>query len=84
MQPKLLRGSEILREPWTGEVVGKLHVYEISQTQLADKMNLNRSFLNQVLCGCKKLVNAEERCNTAISELIKERGLETHAENKAR
>lgn len=58
---------------WTGEVVGKLHVHGISAKQLADKLGYNSKYLSSVLNGHKSPIKAEEKCKTALEELIKEK-----------
>lgn len=72
-----------MREAWTGDIVAQLHIYGFTQSDLANKMRTNRSYINQVLNGVKKPANAEARCRAAMSELIKERGIEESAKNTA-
>lgn len=61
-------------ENWIAEVVGKMHVNKIKQTELAEKMGIRRDYLNKILNGFDKPANAEERIMKALDELIAERG----------
>jgi hypothetical protein len=67
--------KEVSRLPaeWTGDVVGKLHVNNISAKELANKLGYNSKYLSAVLNGHKTPIGAERRCKTALDELIKER-----------
>lgn len=58
-------------EKWTAEAVGKMHVYGISQAELAEKLGVGRTYLNKIL-NCKEApANAKERVIGALDELIK-------------
>ena len=48
-----------MKEPWTGNVVGRLHVYGISQTELARRCDYAPQYLSQILNG-KKEFSTEE------------------------
>lgn len=57
-------------EKWIADVVGKMHIYGISQTELANQMGVRREHLNKILNGKDKPKNAEVRISTALNELI--------------
>ena len=48
-----------MNEPWTANVVGRLHRYGISQTELARKCDYAPQYLSQILNG-KKIFSTEE------------------------
>jgi transcriptional regulator with XRE-family HTH domain len=48
-----------MNEPWTANVVGRLHRYGISQTELARKCDYAPQYLSQILNG-KKEFSSEE------------------------
>lgn len=60
-------------EKWISGVVGKMHVYKITQTELANKIGIRRDYLNKILGGIEKPANAKERIVAALDELIKEK-----------
>lgn len=70
-----------MREAWTGEVVAKLHVNEITQKELAEKMGVSRHYTNRLLTGAQVTRGAEEMCRKAVDEIIAERRAAEDAEN---
>lgn len=60
-------------EKWIEAVVGKMHANRITQTETAVKLGVSREYLNRVLNGKEKPLNAKERITAAVDELIKER-----------
>ena len=55
---------------WTGELVGKMHINDISIQNLADKTSLNPKYVGMILNGKKTPPGAEERLNKAVDEII--------------
>lgn len=53
-----------MNEPWTANVVGRLHRYGISQTELARKCDYAPQYLSQILNGKKKFKTEESKINT--------------------
>ena len=60
-------------EKWTGEIVGKMHVYGISANDLAEKIGIHPKYLSKVLNGQRNPKDAKSYCRKAIDELIKEK-----------
>lgn len=58
---------------WTGKLVGKMHIHQITVTDLAAKLGISREFVSRVINGSRDLANAQERFNAALDELIKEK-----------
>lgn len=58
---------------WTGEVVGAMHTNGIRAKELAKKLNYNEKYLSTILNGHRNPPGAEEKCKSALEELIKER-----------
>ncbi len=58
---------------WIADVVGKMHVHKITQTELANKLGIRREQLNRILNSSGTPANAEERILKALDELIKEK-----------
>ena len=67
-----------MNEPWTANVVGRLHRYGISQTELARKCDYAPQYLSQILNGKKEFSTYESKAKVkriifdALSALEKE------------
>lgn len=55
---------------WTADIIGKMHLHNISRKQLADKLGLHHKYVIMVLNGKKNPANAEQRFNKAVDEII--------------
>ena len=58
---------------WTGDIVGKMHIYRISAIELARKLGYNPKYLSAVLNGRRIPKNAQQRFADALDELIAEK-----------
>lgn len=58
---------------WTADVVGKMHQYRITRSQLASKLGVVPDYVTMVLNGRRNPKNAEGRFRAALDELIKEK-----------
>lgn len=54
---------------WTGEIVGKMHLLEISQVQLADALGYTPEYVCAVLNGKRNPKDAEARFRAAVDAL---------------
>ena len=62
-----------MKERWTGEVVGTMHMHSITVGELAKRMGISRQRLSVIL-NCKdKPKDAEFRVWKALLELVEER-----------
>ncbi len=59
--------------PWTGEIVGKMHMYGITAIHLAEKLGINPKYLSAVLNGKREPAGAQQRFEGALDELLAER-----------
>lgn len=58
-------------EKWIAEVVGKMHIHKISQSDLADCYGCSREFINRILNGAiAPPKEAKERIEQSIDRLI--------------
>ena len=55
---------------WTADLVGQMHQYKITKSQLADHMGVTREYVSMVLNGHREPAGAETRFRTAVGELI--------------
>ena len=60
-------------EKWTGDIVKRLHLNRLTQSDLAAKLGVSREHVCLVLNGARKPKDAQQRFTEALDELIKER-----------
>ena len=59
---------------WTADLVGKMHLYNVSAIQLAKEVGWNPKYLSVVLNGHKTPAGAEKKLNDALDRLIEKEG----------
>ena len=64
---------------WTGNLVGQMHNYKITFSQLAEKLHVTNRYVSMVLNGHREPAGAEERFCKAVEEIIAARNVD-HAE----
>lgn len=57
-------------EQWIADVVGKMHINKITQTQLAEELGVTNDYVWMILNGKKTPINAETRIRVAVEKLI--------------
>lgn len=58
---------------WTGRIIGKMHIHQVSQMELAEQLGMTPEYVGKVLNGKRESPNAKERFNAALDEIIKNR-----------
>lgn len=59
---------------WAADLIGDMFRNDVSQTELAEKIGVSRSYLNLVFSGKKKTpAGAPERYRKAFEEILAER-----------
>lgn len=58
---------------WTGELIGKMHIYGITSIELAKKVNYNPKYLSSVLNGKRSPEGAKNKLFKALEELLVEK-----------
>lgn len=64
---------------WIADLVGQMHKYKITMTQLANHMGLSREYVSMVLNGHREPAGAEAKFRAAVDEIIS-----THLKNNAK
>lgn len=64
-----------MKEAWTGDLVGRMHTYEVTQDDLAKEIGVSKAYISMILNGQKNPPNAKERLNDAFEEIAKRRKL---------
>ena len=60
-------------EKWTGQLIGRMHNYNVTYDDLSKKMRLSKGYISQVLNCTRKPPNAQLRFENAVNEIIIER-----------
>lgn len=58
---------------WTGDLVGKMHLYGITAKQLAAETGWHEKHLSAVMNGRRDPKNAEQKLTAALARLIAKR-----------
>lgn len=62
-----------MRAPWTGDVVGKMHISEITNDDLSKEMGCTKAYVSMILNGLRNPPNAQERVEKALERCIAQR-----------
>lgn len=60
-------------DTWIAEVVGKMHINRITQTDIAKKTDYTNDYVSMILLGKKNSPAAKEKICKAVDEIIEER-----------
>lgn len=60
-------------EKWTGDIVKKMHLYDIKQSEIAEKIGCSREIVCKTLRGKHSMSNGKERFTSAINAIIADR-----------
>ena len=63
-------GDFCMSAQWTGELVGKMHIYHIKKKELAKRIGVTPEYVSKVLCGHRSPPDAEQRFRAALDALI--------------
>ncbi len=59
-----------MREIWTANLAGKMHLYNISRQDIADKLGVTKAYVGQVLNGTRNPKGAQEKFEKAVEDII--------------
>ena len=54
---------------WTGDLLGEMHVKDISVSQLAEALGVTKQYVSMVLHGHRSPPDAEKRFRAAVERL---------------
>lgn len=60
-------------EKWTGTLIGKMHNEKVTYQDLADEMNVTKSYISMVLNGSRKPKGIEKRLKEAFDSVLEKR-----------
>ena len=59
-----------MKDKWTGELVGKMHINEVTYEDLAKELGVTKAYVGMVLNCNRKPPNAKERFEGAYNAII--------------
>ena len=62
-----------VKDIWTGELVGKMHVAEVTQEELAAELGWNKAYVCMILNGSRKPAGAREKLEAAFESVMAKR-----------
>ena len=60
-------------EKWTCEIVAQMHMYRITNQELARRMGFTKEYVSMVLNGKRTPESAEQKFREALSQIIQEK-----------
>ena len=60
-------------EQWTGEIIGEMHLNQVTAKELSEKLGYRREYVSMVLNGHRNPKGAAETFRRALDELIKQK-----------
>ncbi len=64
-------------EGWICDVVGRMHIHNVKQGEIAAHMGVRREHVNKILAGRLAPKGARERIVAALDEIIQQREQQT-------
>lgn len=62
-----------MKDLWTGELVGKMHVAEVTLNDLANEVGFSKGYVSMILNGIKKPTGAREKLEQGFNAIMKRR-----------
>lgn len=62
-----------MKEKWTGEIVGRMHIHDITFEELGKEVGWAKGYVSMILNGHRKPAGAREKLEAAVIEIIKRR-----------
>ena len=59
-----------MREQWTGDLVGKMHITCVTYDDLAAEMGVTKAYISMILNGSRKPAGIQERMEAALEAII--------------
>lgn len=60
-------------EPWTGELVGRMHNARVTLDDMAEEMGCNKSYVSMILNGTRSPAGAQKRLEEAFDAILERR-----------
>lgn len=60
-----------MREEWTGDLIGRLHVEGVTRQELAEELGVSKAYVTMILNSARSPAGAQERLNGALDAIVK-------------
>lgn len=68
---------------WTGKLVGKMHMHNIYQTDVAKELGMSRTYVGLILSGDREPAGGREKLEKAVDAIIARRAAQKEDECSA-
>lgn len=65
-------------EPWTGELIGKMHNAGVTYDELGAELNVSKSYVSMILNGRRTPTDAEAKFNDAFVRVVEKKGVKNN------
>lgn len=62
-----------MKANWTGDLIGKMHVQEVTYDELAEELGVGKSYVSMILNGRRNPPEAKERLQAAFDRVLMKR-----------
>ena len=70
----MLKGVNVrMPEQWTAEIIGEMHLKQVTAKELSKQLGYRREYVSMVLNGHRRPKNAEQTFRRALDELIQQK-----------
>lgn len=60
----------MVKEKWTGNLIGRMHVHDITYDDLASEVGWGKPYVSMILNGQRRPVGAREKLEAAVDAII--------------
>ena len=62
-----------MKANWTGDLIGKMHVHEVTYDELAEELGVGKPYVSMILNGRRNPPDAKERLQAAFERILMKR-----------
>lgn len=62
-----------MNEKWTGVLIGKMHNERVTYQEMAEELDVTKSYISMILNGSRKPKGIKERMEEAFSSILEKR-----------
>ena len=63
----------MVREKWTGQIIGRMHVENVTYEQLGAEMGIGKAYVSMILNGERKPKGIRQRMEAALDAVLAKR-----------
>lgn len=65
-----------MKDKWTGDLIGKMHIHEVTYDDLANELGVTKAYISMILNGSRTPETAKERLQGAFQRVLEKRKTE--------